>query len=350
MTRKTVGYIELEWTCPNCGTRNKGSQKTCVNCGAPQPENVQFEAGADQNLVTDENAIRAAQGGADFICPYCGTRNSADAKVCKQCGGDLVEAKRRASGAELKAPAAQATVKCPNCSTVNPATNGYCLKCGAPLPRASSPSAASPASGGVGSAPAKKKVNPFLIGGIGAALLICCIAIFLLFVIPTSSVQATVTDIYWQTSVPVQELQAVNYSNEAGSPPSSAYNVSCRTETKQVCEEKIIDQGNGYGEKVQDCRDETQDYCSYTVDEWQTIQTYTLDGRDFSPVYSQPSLSSGQRFGNESVDYTVYFDTSKGQKTYSPGSLGEFTQFDVGSVWTLKLNALGGVVSAEKQK
>lgn len=350
MARKTVGYIELEWTCPNCGTRNKGSQKTCVNCGAPQPENVQFEVGANQNMVTDENAIKAAQAGADFICPYCNTRNSGDAKVCKQCGGDLVEAKRRASGAELHEPVAQPDVTCTNCGTVNPAVNRNCLKCGAPLPRLSTPSMASAASGGVrtGTAFPKKKVNPFLIGGIGAALLICCIALVALFFLPTSSVQATVTDIHWQTSVPVQEIHAVNYSDEPGSPPSDAYNVSCHTETKQVCEEKIIDKGNGYGEKVEDCHDESQDYCSYTVDEWQTIQTYTLDGHDFSPVYSQPNISSDQRFGNESVDYTVTFDTSKGQKTYSPGDLEKFQQFQVGSVWTLKLNALGGVVSVTK--
>jgi hypothetical protein len=48
------------------------------------------------------------------------------------------------------------------------------------------------------------------------------------------------------------------------------------------------------------------------------------------------------------VDYTVTFDTQKGQKTYSPGDVDHFQQFTVGSSWTLKLNALGGVVSVEK--
>lgn len=344
MARKSLGYIQLEWTCPNCGTRNPGRQKSCTNCGAPQPENVQFEVGANQDVITDESAVRAAQAGADFICPYCGTRNTADAKICKQCGGDLVEAKRRASGAELQAPVAQSEVTCTNCGTVNPATNRNCLKCGAPLPRAMSSSAAG-ASVNPSTAQPKRKTNWLLLGGIGAALLACCAAILFLFVFPTSSVQATVTDVYWQTSVPVQELHAVNYSNRAGSPPSNAYDVSCHTETKQVCEERIVDQGNGYGEKVQDCHDESQDYCSYTMDEWQTIQTYTLDGHDFSPIYSQPSIASGQRLGDESANYTVTFDTSKGQKTYSPGDFTDFQQYMVGSRWTVKLNALGGVVS-----
>lgn len=347
MARKSLGYVKLEWTCPNCGTRNPGPQKSCSNCGAPQPENVQFEAGADQEVVRDEQAVRAARAGADFICPYCGTRNRADAKVCTQCGGDLVEAKRRASGAELQAHKGPAQVTCANCGTVNPASNTNCLKCGAPLPRAASLTSTA-GSAGAAPAAAKKKTNWLLLGGIGAALLVCCAAILFLFVFPTSSVQATVADVYWQTSIPVQEIRAVDHSNEAGSPPSDAYNVSCHTESREVCTEKIVDQGNGYGEKVQDCHDESQQYCSYTVDEWQTIQTYTQDGHDYSPDYSRPSITSGQRLGNESVDYTVYFDTPKGQKTYSPGTLNDFQQFTVGSSWTLKLNALGGVVGVEQ--
>jgi hypothetical protein len=45
---------------------------------------------------------------------------------------------------------------------------------------------------------------------------------------------------------------------------------------------------------------------------------------------------------------TVTFSLPDGQKNYSPGSVSEFQQFQTGSVWTLKLNALGGVVSVEK--
>ena len=347
MSRKSLGFVQLEWTCPNCGTRNPGPQKTCTNCGAPQPENVQFERAADEALVTQADSVEAARAGADYVCPYCGTRNRGDAKVCKQCGGDLVEAKRRASGAELAQNLGPAEVTCTNCGTVNPVRNSNCLKCGAPLPRPSAAAALNAAAGGSGSAstPAKK-TNWRLLAGIGAALAICCAAILFLFVLPSSSLQATVADVYWQTSVPVQEIHAVSHSDEAGSPPSDAYNVSCHTESREVCTERVVDQGNGYGEKVQDCHDESQEYCSYTLDEWQTIQTYALDGHDYSPVYSQPSIAtSDQRLGAESVDYTVTFETQKGQKTYSPRNLNDFQQFTVGSTWTLKLNALGGVVS-----
>jgi hypothetical protein len=186
-----------------------------------------------------------------------------------------------------------------------------------------------------------------LLGGIGAALAICCAAIFFLFFAPSTSVQATVTDVYWQTSVPVQEIQAVSYSNERGNPPSDAYDVSCRDESQEICEEKTIDRGDGYAEVVEDCRTETDQYCDYTLDEWTTVQTYTLDGHDTFPVYAQPDMSGDQRLGEESVEYTVFFDTEEGEKTYHPGGLDEFERYLIGSTWTLELNALGGIVGVE---
>ena len=159
--------------------------------------------------------------------------------------------------------------------------------------------------------------------------------------------QGTVTDIHWQTNVPVQEVQAVKYSNEQGSPPSDAYDVSCHTDTKQVCENKTVDQGNGYSKVEQVCHDESADYCSYTRDEWQTIQTYTLNGNDLNPIYDNPSLTSDQRLGDKSEDLKVTFSTSKGDKNYTPSSISEYQQFTVGTTWTLKLNLVGGVVSVK---
>jgi hypothetical protein len=169
-----------------------------------------------------------------------------------------------------------------------------------------------------------------------------------LFFLPSKSVKATVVDVHWQTSVPLQEIRAVDYSNEPGSPPSDAYNVSCRDESQEVCEQKTVDRGNGYSEVVEECHTETQQYCSYTVDEWTTIQTYTLDGNDLQPIFEDPSISSGQRLGQESEDLTVTFSTPDGgQETYSPATISEFQQFTVGSTWTLKMNALGSVVGVE---
>src|SRR5688572_16733 len=349
--RRTVGYVQNEWTCPNCSTRNKGGVKTCENCGAPQPENVQFELPSEQKFVTDETSINAAKAGADIHCGFCGTRNPANAETCSQCGGDLKEGKAREAGRVMQTPPASQqpkTVKCDNCGIENPGSNAVCSNCGSPLPKFIAPAIASQAFTGVniGKPIAPKKTNWLLIGGISTFLAICCAVIVALF-LPSKSVDATVVNVHWQTSVPVQEIRAVDHNNEPGGPPSDAYDVSCHNESRDVCEQRTIDQGNGYSEVVEDCHTETQQYCSYTVDEWTIIQTYPLEGNDLQPIYDDPNISSGQRLGEESEDLTVTFSTENGEETYSPGTVSEFQQFTIGSTWTLKMNALGGIVDVE---
>jgi hypothetical protein len=344
------GFVELEWVCPNCESRNKGSKKTCENCGAPQPENVKFQRAADEKLVTDQNVVAAAKAGADIHCGFCGTRNPATAKVCSQCGGDLAEGRKRQAGGLMQAaPTPPKAVSCTNCGFENPGTARTCKQCGAPLPTAAS---AKPLAAQAGASSAMraqpKKTNWLLFGGIGAFLLVCCIAVAALFLVPSKSVQGTVERVYWETSVPLQEVRAVDYSNEAGSPPSDAYNVSCHTESQQVCEETTVDQGNGFAELVTECHEESTDYCSYTVDEWTTIQTYDLSGYDLYPQYEQPSVFSSQRLGNPTEQFSVTFSTADGEKTYSPGSVDEFQQFQIGSTWTIKLSAVNLIISVER--
>lgn len=349
--KESKGFVELEWICPNCDGRNKGSKKTCENCGAPQPDNIKFHRATGEKIVTDEKSLEAAKAGADIHCGFCGTRNPATAVTCSQCGGDLKEGKARQAGQILQAaPPAPKAVTCTNCGTKNPGTERLCVKCGSPLPRAAVAATPHPAlaqAPGMSTNAPKKKVNWLLFGGIGAFLIMCCIAV-LFMLLPTKSVNGTVTDVRWQTSVPVQEVQAVNYSNQRGSAPSDAYNVSCHTEEQEVCEEKTVDQGNGFAEVVKECHTESEQFCDYTVDEWKTIQTYTLDGNDNFPVYENPNISSDQRTGSATEALTVTFSTPDGQETYSPGSVSDFQQFQIGSTWTLKMNAIGVIVSVER--
>jgi ribosomal protein L40E len=323
--------------------------KVCENCGAAQPQNVQFYAPAEAQLIQGEAAARIAQFGPDIHCGFCGTRNPGNAEKCSQCGGDLKEGHARQAGREMQRETPVIEIQCTNCGEANPSTRTMCAKCGAPLPKAGAKPAApvGPATAAPDQPSAKNRWMPWLVGGgIFACLAILCISAFLLFA-PSKSVSATVTDVYWQTSVPLQEVRAAHYSDEAGSPPSGAYDVSCRTDTRQVCQDKTVDKGNGYAEVVTECHDETQDYCSYNVDEWTTIQTYTLDGHTASPRYASPVVSSSQRLGSQSVTFSVYFEGGGKSYTYNPGSLFEFQKFNLGSTWTLHLNALGIVVSVD---
>jgi hypothetical protein len=249
----------------------------------------------------------------------------------------------------MQAPPPQPkVVKCDNCGIENPSGNSVCSNCGSPLPKVLAPAIAPQATAGmnVGKPITPKKTNWLLIGGIVAFLAVFCVAVIALF-LPSRSVEARVVDVHWQTSIPVQEIRAVDYNNEPGGPPSNAYDVSCHDESREVCEQRTIDKGNGYSEVVEDCHTESDQYCSYTVDEWKTIQTYTLDGNNLQPIYDTPDVSSGQRLGDQSEDLTVTFSTGNGEETYSPATISEFQQFTIGSIWTLKMNALGGVVSVE---
>lgn len=346
MARKeSKGFVQLEWVCPGCNTRNPGSVKVCGNCGAPQPENVKFQRTADEKMILDEKQLQAAKAGADIHCGFCGTRNPATAAACSQCGGDLKEGKARQAGQVMAAaPQMPKGINCPGCNAENPGTSRVCSQCGLPLTPPVTPSPA-PA---VQTTTQSKKINWLFYGGIAAFLLIFCAALVMMFALPSKSVEGTVANVTWKTSVPVEEMQAVQHSNESGNPPSDAYNVSCYDESEEVCEEKTIDQGNGYAEVVQECHTETTQFCSYRVDEWTAVQMYERSGDDLYPVYENPSLLDGQRLGTASQTMTVTFSTSEGQETFSPGSVNEYQQFVIGSVWTLHLNAFGGVVRVDQ--
>ena len=156
-----------------------------------------------------------------------------------------------------------------------------------------------------------------------------------------------VDQVYWQTSIPLQEEREANYSNERGNPPSAAYDISCHTESEEVCTERTVDQGNGFAEVIEECETNSEEYCSYSVIEWQTTETLTLSGNDYTPQFASPSLSGDQRLGDESAEYTVTFSADSGMLEYTADDLNEFRQFQTGSEWTLNMNRLGSIVSVE---
>ena len=123
MTKKSLGYVELEWTCPNCGAKNLGMAKLCRGCGAAQPAHIEFEQAAEEKLIEDEAKLAQAAAGPDVHCAYCGARNPAGSATCQRCGGDLTGAGARGTGQVLGAHRAgpAAPVRCPACGNENPA-------------------------------------------------------------------------------------------------------------------------------------------------------------------------------------------------------------------------------------
>ena len=110
--------IEMVWKCKACGTFNGGLSKKCGEriydngvfrpptkfeidnkiCGKHIEDEEWFwpeDISVNANL-TDEEDLKKARAGADWVCHYCGSsRRRTDGK-CEICGGDFDQAKDRA--------------------------------------------------------------------------------------------------------------------------------------------------------------------------------------------------------------------------------------------------------------
>jgi len=357
MARKTLGYAELQWTCPNCEGVNPGLEKTCGQCGAPQPEDVKFEQAQQAELRQDDEILAQVKAGPDIHCPYCGTRNPGDAEACIQCGGDLVEGRRRESGKVLGAYQApsdtpEENIACPNCGTENPESAKTCVQCGANL-RAQQPLSDLPAT----SQPGKVKRPP--IGMIVVLVVICCaVAALIFFLTRTEATTGVVQSVGWERSIAIEGLGPVEYRDWIDQIPSEAKVGSCeqnvrsiesqpQPNSEEVCGTPYsVDSGSGVAEVVQDCEYQVyDDYCSYALIEWQVVDTASISGNDFYPEWPEPAISTEQRLGQQSESYTVYFDTTQGTLDYAVSNFSEYQQFQIGTQWNLEVNTLGGVVS-----
>ncbi len=360
MTKKTLGYVELEWTCPRCGSKNPGPQKSCSGCGAPQPDDVEFEQAAEEELITDEEEIERAKTGPDVHCAYCGARNPAGAKTCTQCSADLTEAAARVSGRVVGAHRHEAApdVACPSCGAMNPATAHECSQCGAslarpepePEPRTPASRAAAPQRGGCGR-----------VAIIAGAVLIALIALGIFLTRPSSDMVAAVEDVSWTRTIPIMGLVPVTYEDWQDEIPPEAIIGDCRQEphhvqdspapnSKEICGTPYtIDKGSGYGEVVQDCQYEVyEEWCEYSVEELQAVDQIVQSGNDLNPVWpAVTQLAAGQQAGEGKETYEIVFDTDGGTYTYTTSDPAEFAQFQDGSQWLLKVNKLGAVVSVE---
>jgi len=360
MTKKTVGYVQLEWTCPRCETRNPGPQKFCNGCGGPQPPDVKFEQPAQEKLLTDAGEIARAKAGPDVHCPYCSSRNPATAKFCGACGGELKGGQARARGQVLGAhqPGAAAPVTCRACGTSNAAGTSRCTNCGASLAAAAA-EGATPAAA-AGARPSLR--GRALYAGAGLLLLLClgAAAVFFLLSNRTQTVEARVDRLAWSRILPILALVEVQRETWQDEVPPDASVGACTLQYRDTQSEPApnatevcgtpytVDTGSGYGEVVQDCEYQVYaEWCSYTALDWQTVDTVTQTGEDPSPFWPEVTLAGDERFGEGVESYRVVFATPDGEYEYEPADAAEFGWYEVGSAWLLEVNALGSIVSIE---
>jgi ribosomal protein L40E len=358
-TSKELGYVELEWTCPTCKTRNPGTVKICSGCGTAQPKDVKFETPGQAELIKDKDKVAEAKAGPDIHCAFCGARNSATAKVCHQCGADLKEGKAREAGQVVGAFDANAPkeVKCGSCGQVNPAGAKTCSRCGAPLGKPLPAAAAAPVAtkassgGGGGMSMVFIAIAVVVVLGLGA---------FVFMGFRTSDTAATVSGARWERSIDIVAPVPVRASAWQDQLPAGAANVSCRPEfrytssqpvegSKEVCGTPYtIDTGTGMGRVVQDCEYQVyDDMCSYTTLQLAVINTVVEQGSDFAPKWPVANLAAEQRLGDRRERYVCEFNTDGETYAYTVRSLDEYEQCQPGSRWNLEVNSFGDVVAAE---
>lgn len=357
MARKSLGYVKLAWTCDRCDSENPGPRKFCNACGAPQPAEVEFHQPAQEIFITKPDELEAAKAGADVHCPYCGARNPAAATYCGACGGGLEGAQQRQAGKVLGAHRSGKPLPkiCSSCGTHNLASALECAGCGDSLTSVRAPAkvektAVKTKKGGLPSV--------IIIGAVVACIALAGIA-WAIFG-RTEETTATVSDVNWSRSIPIEMLGEVEAEDWLDQIPAEAEVQSCEdtfrtTQSEpapgavEVCGTPYtIDEGSGYGEVVQDCEYEIyDDYCTYTTIDWVVFETVTVSGDDLNPFWPDVNLTSDQRMADGEEAYEVTFTGQDRTYTYTPDSEAEFSKFSLGSTWNLDVNALGGIVSLE---
>jgi hypothetical protein len=356
MAQKTQGYIHLFWNCPQCKSKNIGTDKVCAQCGSPQPANVEFYQQDDTELIKDEAEIKKAALGPDINCPYCTTRNAADAKICVQCGGDISEGARRKSGQILGAfkPGQKTTIICASCGSENAITLKTCHQCGTGL--GMQPNAAAP----IPLSTDKKKMNPLvLVLLVLGAMVICGLIISgISSLFSKKELRGTVESATWLYTVNVERYGPVQAEDWQANIPAEATNLSCEPRYNHDENEPVAgavevcgtpytkDNGNGYAEVVQDCVYQVSEpYCSYDIMGWQSDQQYSSTGTDMNPFWPDYTLSSDQRVADQTESYTVLFSSDSKQYEYSPSTYSEFSVCEPGSEWNLTVNGFDSVLS-----
>lgn len=357
MTKKSLGYVELEWECPNCGGRNPGREKVCTFCGTAQPADVSFQQAAEEKIIEDAVVIEKAKVGPDIHCAYCGTRNPADAETCSRCGADLSEGSAREAGQVIGAHKKDRAkdITCSYCGSLNPGTARQCWNCGATLelekPKPVTPKPMPAASG--------RTINPLIFVVIGIFFIAACIGLFI-FLNQTDDVQGRVSDLAWERSIVILGLVPVRSEGWQDELPNNADVGFCQQayrytsaewqpNSTEVCGTPYtVDTGSGLGEVLQDCEYQVYDVlCEYTVLMLQPINTLVAEGHDQNPSWPAARLENGQEEGERDENYRITFSADGEQFVYRTDDVEEYRNFTLGSNWTLKINKMGGVTEVQ---
>ena len=349
---------EGAWDCPVCGRKkNRGPEKFCGGCGSPRGPEVKFYLPDDAPEVVEAEALKKAQAGPDWVCPYCDADNPADHAFCSGCGAP------KDPGAKVREVA------------VHPV--------GGPAAPPAQPLAAPPSTG---------KGFPWKKGcGIGCLGLLALFALVYVLGRPKSA-DLTVSGFHWMRTIPVEELRPVTEQAWEGEVPAGArilgssrevhhvnkIQTGTRTGTRTVSErvqtgtERVKtgsrDLGNGYFEDVYEDRpvyetresEETYEEpvyredpvyrkrFRYEIDKWMPDREEKAEGQDRSPTWPDPNLGQNEREGGRKEIYEVLFQDEDGKEArYKAPNEQVWASFEEGRTYKGKIRSSGEVVEIE---
>lgn len=373
---------ELAWTCPNCNKENRGRDKTCQSCGAPQPENVKFHRpSGGSRVVTDPTLIEAAMRGPDVHCPFCGTRNSDGATKCTQCGGKLVGGKRRRTGDKLDTEVDEGVDRGEYTKDVDDETGQvFDVPVPAPVPyprhQYSQPMRQ----------PNWPRVDQTLVTNIGIGAIVFLLVGLLSWFIymkwfNVTEVPVTLNNFSWQTEIHIGEI--FTYHEEGWSIPAggrqtgSEERFTGRYEQKQVCElvdvpkseeyvcgETCVDLGNGYEsctdkmctrtwtEKENQCHQEddhsrpiNDTWYFYDIDRWTQTRFVSASALGNDPYWPEFSLAPAESEGSRTVQFVVNYTDELGEThaltSYSQSDWDWFVSLSEGQICYADRNGFG---------
>jgi ribosomal protein L37E len=345
------------WDCPSCGRKgNRGPEKYCGGCGSPRGTDIKFYLPDEAPEVTDAEALKKAQAGADWMCPYCGADNPVANAFCSGCGAPRDGAKTRevVDHPLVEPPAAPA-----------------------PQPLV---------------APDSGKGRWVKRLGFGCLGLLAIAALLIFLGRPRADV-LTVTGHHWVRTASVEIQKPVTEQAWEGEVPAGARILSSsrevhhvdhiqtgtRTRTRTVTErvqtgtQKVKtghrDLGNGYFQDIFEDRPVYQNRSHpetyqepvyrdqpvyrkrtrYEIDKWVKDREAKAEGSDLAPAWPSSGLSSKQREADRKEIYEVLFKDSKGQPAhYSAPDEQTWRRFEEGRGYKGKVKSDGEVVEVKE--
>ncbi len=346
---------EGAWDCPACGRKgNRGPEKYCGGCGSPRGSDVKLYLPEEAPEITEAEALKKAEAGADWICPYCAADNPVANAFCSGCGAPRDGAKTRdiVDHPLVEPPAAPAQ------PLVAPAA---------------------------GASRWKKRL------GLGCLGLLAIVAL-LIFLGRPKSADLTVTGHHWTRTVAVEVQKPVTEQAWEGEVPAGArilgtsnevhhvdhIQTGSRSRSRTVTErvqtgtERVKtghrDLGNGYFKDIFEDRPVYQNKSHqetyqdpvyrdrpvyrkrsrYEIEKWVADREAKAEGSDLSPAWPATGLSSKQREAARQEVYDVLFKDSGGKPAHykAPGEAA-WRRFEEGRRYKGKVKGDGEVAEVE---